>query len=114
LPAFSWITPNQIDNTHDGTTGQGDAWLQGWITQITASPTYRAGGTVVLITWDEDDGTVDNHTPMFVISPYTAPGTQNGTYFDHYSLLHTSEELLGVPFLGNAQTATSMRGAFGL
>jgi hypothetical protein len=33
---------------------------------------------------------------------------------DHYSLLRTTEELLGLPLLGHAATATSMRPAFGL
>jgi hypothetical protein len=43
------------------------------------------------------------------------PGTKSGTAFTHYSLLRTTEELLGIStFLGNAASATSMRSAFGL
>ena len=115
LPAFSWITPNMLDNTHDGTIAQGDAWLESWVTQITASPSYQAGNTVLFITWDEDDGTVDNHIPTFVVSPYTPPGVQSATRFDHYALLRTAEELLGITqYLGNALQAPSMRAAFGL
>jgi hypothetical protein len=35
--------------------------------------------------------------------------------FSHYSRLRTTQDLLGVrPLLAGAQTATSMRGAFGL
>ena len=37
----------------------------------------------------------------------------SATNFTHYSLLRTTEEILGVPLLGNAATATSMRADFG-
>jgi phosphatidylinositol-3-phosphatase len=115
LPAFAWVTPNQMDNMHDGTIAQGDSWLQAWINTIAASPSYQAGNTVLIVTWDEDDGTIENHIPTFVMSPYTQPGTKSDAYFDHYSLLRTAEDLLGVTsYLGNAATASSMRTAFGL
>jgi hypothetical protein len=42
------------------------------------------------------------------------PGTAAGDAFTHYSLLRTQEELLGVPLLGQAATAASMRAAFSL
>jgi hypothetical protein len=38
----------------------------------------------------------------------------SATRFDHYSMLRTTEEMLGLGFVGNAATAASMRGAFGL
>ena len=41
-------------------------------------------------------------------------GTLSGTLFNHYSLLRTTEELLGLPLLGQAASAASMRPAFGL
>jgi hypothetical protein len=41
------------------------------------------------------------------------PGTQSATRFNHYSLLRTAEEMLGLPnYLGGAAGATSMRSAF--
>ena len=49
-----------------------------------------------------------------VVAPSVSPGTVAGDAFTHYSLLRTQEELLGVPFLGQAATAPSMRAAFGL
>ena len=49
-----------------------------------------------------------------MISPSTAPGTQDPTAYDHYSLLRTTEEMPGLPLLANAATAASMRGPFGL
>jgi phosphatidylinositol-3-phosphatase len=70
---------------------------------------------VLIITWDEDDGHSGNQVATIVVSPYTTPGATSGTAFTHYSLLRTTEELLGIStFLGNAASATSMRSAFGL
>jgi phosphatidylinositol-3-phosphatase len=115
LPKFSFVTPNLCNDMHDCSIATGDAWLQSWVPKITASPTYQAGNTVLIITWDEDGGNSGNQVATIVVSPYTTPGTKNGTAFTHYSLLRTTEELLGIStFLGNAASATSMRTAFGL
>jgi hypothetical protein len=70
---------------------------------------------VIFIAWDEDSGPCSgctNRVPLIVISPYTSH-VQDGTSYSHYSLLRTTEELLGVPLLGNAVSANSMAGRFG-
>lgn len=71
---------------------------------------------MVFLTWDEGDGT-SQRVPTVVISPSTAPGTQDATLFDHYSMLKTTQELLGLsPYLGHTDDATtaSMAAAFNL
>ena len=115
LPAFSFVTPNLCNDTHDCSIQGGDAWLRSWVPRITESATYRAGRTVLFITWDEDDGSDGNHVATIIVSPYTKPGTTSATSFTHYSLLRTTEELLGIPaHLRLAAQAPSMRSAFGL
>ena len=49
-----------------------------------------------------------------VISPATPPGTASGTFFSHYSLLATTEQLLGLPKLGQAASSPAMTAAFHL
>jgi hypothetical protein len=44
----------------------------------------------------------------------TISGVQSGVEYTHCSTLRTTEEVLGLPLLGCAQTATSFAGAFGL
>jgi hypothetical protein len=127
LPAFSFITPNLIDDMHDGTIAQGDAWLASNLPAILNSKEYRAGTTAVFITWDEgsggypiedcdNTGTTDSscRVPTIVISPTTPAGLKSGTFFSHYSLLGTTEELLGLPKLRSASSATTMTAAFHL
>ena len=115
LPTFSFVTPNLCNDMHDCSVKTGDAWLSSWVTAIMASPSYQAGNTALFIVWDENDGSGGNKVPALVVSPYTAPGTRSATAFTHYSLLRTTEELLGIStYLGNAASAASMRSAFGL
>ncbi len=124
LPAFSFITPNVCHDTHDCTITTGDDWLAGQVTEILNSPAYRAGHTVLFITYDEGEGgtvhcatnqtAVDCHVPTVIVSPSTPAGRRSGKLFNHYSLLRTSEDLLGLPPLGRAAGAASMTKPFGL
>ena len=126
LPAFSFITPNLIDDMHDGTIAQGDTWLANNLPVILNSPEYQSGSTVVFITWDEGTGgksgeacatnTSDPSCQVatIVISPSTPVGSTSATLFNHYSLLGTTEQLLGLPALGSASSAALMTSAFNL
>ena len=110
LPAFSFVTPNLCNDTHDCPVTTGDQWLASWMPIILAAPNYRAGNTAVFLVWDEGNAT--NHVPEITISPITPSGATSATRFDHYSLLKTAEQLLGLPMLGNASSANSMIPAF--
>jgi hypothetical protein len=108
LPAFSFVTPNICNDTHDCGVDVGDAWLSQWVDRIVTSATYRAGRTAVFIVWDEP-----TPMPFIVISPST-PHVVYGEPTGHYALLRTTEEMLGLPLLGHAAEATSLRDAFHL
>jgi phospholipase C len=126
LPAFSFITPNLLHDMHDGTIAQGDAWLASHLLTILNSATYKSGTTAIFITWDEGSGghpaencaanTTDAscHIATIVVSPSTRAGTRSGTLFNHYSLLGTAEQLLGLPRLGQASSYPTMTAAFHL
>jgi hypothetical protein len=125
LPSFSFITPNLINDMHDGTIADGDTWLSKNVPAILDSPAYTNGSVVIFITWDEGEGGKSNDCAMnttdvgcqvatLVISPSTTPGTKSATLFNHYSLLGTTERLLRLPTLGQGTTANDMSSAFGL
>ena len=117
LPAFSFVTPDLCSDTHDCRVSTGDAWLRSWFEKIVGSPTYRQGRTVVLLTWDEGETGGSNNVPLIVVSPSTTPGTRSDAALDHYALLKTTEQLLGITtFLGHAGDAdtASMVSAFNL
>jgi phospholipase C len=126
LPAFSFITPNLIDDMHDGTIANGDTWLANNLPTILNSSEYQSGTTAVFITWDEGAGgksgeacatnTTDAscRVATIVISPSTPVGATSNALFNHYSLLGTTEQLLGLPALGQASTTATMTAAFNL
>jgi phospholipase C len=109
LPAFSFVTPDLCHDTHDCPVEVGDSWLALWVPKILSSPAYRSGTTAVFIVWDEP-----TPMPAIVVSASTPPATTTSEPYDHYSLLRTTEELLGLPLLGDAAGATSMRPTFNL
>jgi len=120
--AFTFITPNLCHDMHANSCAgssdpiaQGDQWLQSFMPSVFATPQYQAGNTVVFLTWDEglSCSGCTNQIPTIVISP-TTRGITSSTTYTHYSMLRTTEEILGRPLLGNAQTASSMRAAFNL
>lgn len=113
LPSFAFVTPNLCDDTHDCSVRTGDNWLANWIPKIVAGPNYRAGNTLVVLTWDEGVRS-GNQIPTIVVAPTVPVGTVSGQRFDHYSLLRTTEDLLGLPRLANAAGAPSLAAAFGL
>jgi hypothetical protein len=105
LPAFAFVTPDLCNDTHDCSVARGDQWLTGVVNDLLDSPAYRAGRTAIFLVWDEDAP-----MPFVAISPSVQPGTVLTDTVDHYSLLRTTEEMLGIStFLGKAATAPSMR-----
>ena len=92
----------------------GDTWLSQWAPKLLSTPEYRAGNTVIFITWDEDDYSTNQHIATLVLAPSTPGGTQDGGHYDHYSLLRTTEDLLHLAPLGSAAGASSMRAGFHL
>jgi hypothetical protein len=111
---FTFVTPNLCNDMHDCSIATGDAWLASFLPKVLASAEYKAGKTAVFITFDEDDSSQSNQIFTAVVAPSVRAGTRDGTRYTHYSLLRTAEEMLGVPVLGNAQTATSMRPGLGV
>jgi hypothetical protein len=109
LPTFAFITPNRCDDDHDCPVSTGDAWLAAQVPPILASPSYLSGETLLVITYDETEP-----MPFIITSAAIQPGTSSATEYTHYALLRLTEEVLGLPLLGGAQSAADMRTAFGL
>jgi hypothetical protein len=110
---FTFVTPNLCNDMHDCSVATGDTWLSSFLPPLLASAEYRAGKTAIFITFDEGSG---GHAQVatLAVAPPVRPGARSGTAYTHYSLLRTTEEMLGLGLLGNAASAQSMRAGFGL
>jgi phospholipase C len=103
-PQLSWITPGLCNDGHDCGVARADQWLSQAVPQITGSTAWQQGG-VLLITWDESsagDGRV-----ALLVAASNVQG-QISTPLDHFSLLATVEDELGVARLGQAKQAASL------
>jgi len=105
VPNFVWITPDLCHDGHDCSTQVADKWLAQTVPKILATPAWRNGG-LLLITWDEGEDSA-NHVLTLVIHQGTIVHRSDRSY-DHYSLLASVEDRLGVPRLGEAAHANAM------
>jgi phosphatidylinositol-3-phosphatase len=106
-PMFSWISPDDCHNGHSCPVTVSDEWLRGTVTTIMRSAAWTANG-IMFITWDEDDGSGGNRVLTLVIASSLTHLVSNQPY-NHYSLLATIEDLLGVGRLGEAAGARPMQ-----
>lgn len=104
LPALSFITPNLVNDMHDGTVTQGDNWLYTYLPLVFQSAAYLRGDVAVLVLWDEQStSTFGGATPNLFVSPYITAGTVTDTAFNHFAVLRAMENALGITtYLGCA------------
>ena len=141
LPNFAWIAPDDCRDMHwmngpcETVTGQtkanripiGDAYIGQIVTAIAATPSYRAGQTLIVVTWDEsNEGStqvkgnwgIDCSKPSvytankatcqvvtILVSARITAGPAN-VFYSHYSLTSAFESNFGLPLLGAAPTVT--------
>lgn len=99
---MSFVIPNNDNNMHDGSIAQGDAWLN---SRMSAYANWaRANNSLLILTWDEDDGGPRNQIPTVFYGAHVQPGSYNET-ISHYNVLSTLEEMYGLPKTGYAATA---------
>ena len=105
VPRFAWITPDLCHDGHDCTNAIADTWLAQTVPTILASNAWKDNG-VLIITWDEGEDSA-NSVLTLVVQPN--PGAlRSARSYNHYSLLATIEDKLGVARLGLAAQATPM------
>ena len=113
VPSYAFITPNLVNDMHDGAISDGDAWLSREVPKILASDAYRNGGALFLL-WDEGSGASDD-PPFIAISPFARPGFVSQVEYDTSSFLKTTQAILGVealPCAANPDTFPVMADLF--
>jgi phosphatidylinositol-3-phosphatase len=105
VPRLVWITPGLCNDGHDCSTAVADKWLAQTVPMILATSAWQQNG-LLLITWDEGYDSA-NHVLTLVIHPRPVARSSSLAY-NHYSLLATIEDRLGVARLGLAAHASPM------
>jgi phosphatidylinositol-3-phosphatase len=110
LPTVSFVIPNNDDNMHDGSVAQGDAWLS---RELSGYANWAvANNSLLIVTWDEDDGGPRNQIPTVIYGAHVQPGTYD-EQISHYSVLSTVEQMYGLPKTGNAANAPAIATIWG-
>jgi hypothetical protein len=128
MPAFSFVAPDTCHDGHDTSSTGGclldpegptypsgiqaiDAWLPGFIHQLTSQPWWTQGNNVLFVTFDEGnatdlsgcascgDGSAGGRVGAVVFSPHIVPGTTSSWQGDHYGFLRTLETAWQLPSL---------------
>jgi len=103
LPTVAWVIPNLEDDMHNGTIQQGDSWLQN---HLLAYATWaRNNNSLLIVTFDEDQGTTTNHIATIFVGPMVKPGKYSEK-INHFNVLRTIEDMYGLPHLGKSAGAT--------
>ena len=108
-PSVSFIVPNLCNGMHDCSTMTGDNWLKA---NLPAILNFDQGSDGLLIlTWDESapDRSGTNHIATLLFGPMIQPGAYGQT-IDHYAVLHTIEDIMGVACTANACAAHELAG----
>ena len=120
LPNYGFIVPDLLDDAHDGTLAQADAWLQTNIAPLLSSPDFNTpGGGLLIIVFDESEDSDTEfgggHVAWVAVGPnvnpaYPPSGSLNPvTVYQHQSTCRFMLKLAGVTvFPGAAATAPDM------
>jgi acid phosphatase len=107
LPTVSFVIPNLCDDMHDCPVASGDSWLRAHLSGYASwAMTHHS---LLIITWDENDGSAGNQIPTIV----AGQPVRSGRYAEpstHYSVLRTLEDLYRLPLTGHAATAPLITG----
>ena len=99
LPTVSLVVPNLRHDMHDGSITAGDRWLQ---THIGPYETWaRTHNSLLILTWDEDDGRHGNHIATIVVGESVVPG-RYPRRINHYTILRTLQAMYDLPLLGES------------
>jgi acid phosphatase len=105
LPTVSFVTPNMCNDMHDCSVGTGDTWLKN---NLTAYATWaKTHNSLLVITFDEDNGGSSNH----IFTAFVGAHTQVGTFsnqINHYNVLSTIESSYGLAHLNSAAEITNI------
>jgi phosphatidylinositol-3-phosphatase len=112
LPQYSFIEPNLMNDAHDGSLAQADAWLKANIDPLIQRSSFQSSG-LLIITFDEGNQADIDHgggqVATLVISSNAKKGFQSQTLYQHQSVLRLILASSGVStFPGMAASAPDM------
>lgn len=108
LPTVSFVIPTQINDMHNGTIAQGDAWLaanlDGYVQWA------KTHNSLFVMLFDEDDSGAGNHIAEILVGQPVVPGATSGQSVTHYTTLATLQDMYGLSRTANSVGQTAIAG----
>ena len=86
----------------DGSISRGDQWLRAKLGSYAQWAVKN--NSLLIVTWDEDDRTLNNHIPTIIVGAGVKPG-KYGQHITHYTVLRTITGLEGIAPIGLSASA---------
>ena len=102
LPTISFVIPSLNHDMHDGSVRMGDNWLRFRFNRY--AEWAKTHNSLLIITFDEDDGGPKNHIPTIIYGAHVRPGAY-AEHLSHYRMLSTLLALYGLTPFAEAATA---------
>ncbi|OJJ60154.1 hypothetical protein ASPSYDRAFT_149151 [Aspergillus sydowii CBS 593.65] len=103
LPQWAFFTPNMTNDAHDTSITFAANWLRGWISPLLEND-YFMNDTLILITFDEDKTYTKTNRVFSILLGGAVPdhlhGTEDDTFYTHYSIIASVSANWGLPSLG--------------
>jgi len=102
LPTVSFVIPNLCHDMHDCSVAVGDGWLRAHLGGY--ADWAMSHDSLLILTWDEDDGSQANH----IVTIFAGQRVRPGRYAEpvtHYGVLATIEAACRLPRDGQAAAA---------
>jgi hypothetical protein len=102
LPTVSFVVANLCHDMHDCGVATGDSWLR---EQLGGYASWAlTHDSLLILTWDEDDGSQGNQIPTIFVGQMVRPG-RYGEQITHYNVLRTIEDAYRLRQDGHAAAA---------
>ena len=99
LPDFAMLIPDQDNNGHDTNAARASYSMNTLLSSMINDPEIMKK-TLLVITYDEDDGTDGNLVYTVLLGAGVKVGFNSNQDYNHYSLLKTIEEIYQIGNLG--------------
>jgi phosphatidylinositol-3-phosphatase len=105
LPTVAVVVPDLCHDMHDCPVAAGDDWARQHLDAYVRWA--RDHNSLLVVTFDEDDGSKANHIATLFVGPMVRPGAADQP-INHYSILRTVEAMYHLPALGQAATTPAI------
>ncbi|CAD6926948.1 unnamed protein product [Tilletia controversa] len=112
LPQWMFMTPNMVNDGHDTSPAFFSNWTDFFLLPLLNNTAFNNNRSLIVLSFDEnEDYTVNNQVATIILGnglPQNLVGTEDDTYYTHYSFLSTVEANWGLKTLGRGDVNKTM------